>query len=505
MVLSKLLEKVTVRKLFQTLYGRMVVTHEVEVASVVYDSRAVGRDAMFVALRGSGADGHRFVHDAITGGAKVVVIEDDAAVEDAFCMHAGVVKVVVPDTRRALAAIAAAWHGYPGDRMTLVGVTGTNGKTTTTALVHGMLTRRSGPSGLIGTIEYRIGDRAFPATHTTPGPLELNGLLGEMVGAGCTSAVMEVSSHALDQRRVDGLKFSTAVFTNLTRDHLDYHATMDAYFDAKALLFTGLAPGAAAVVNTGDEWGRKLAAIVSSRSGRLLTYAVDARADLGASNVTLSTSGTRFTLGYGGSSAEVATPLVGRFNVENALAAAGTGLSLGMTFDEVAAAVGSFRPARGRFEPIAAPGGWTAIVDYAHTPDALEKTLAAIRDAFPEGERNRIVTVFGCGGNRDRDKRPAMGRIAASLSDVTIVTSDNPRDEAPEKIIDEIVAGIPAGRAYRRESDRAAAIRTAVAMAEKGDVLLIAGKGHEEYQVIGKERRPFSDRGVVEAAIRATA
>jgi UDP-N-acetylmuramoyl-L-alanyl-D-glutamate--2,6-diaminopimelate ligase len=513
MVLSKLLEKVTVRKLFQTLYGRMVVTHDVEVSAIAYDSRRVRQGDMFVAVRGTGSDGHKFAHDAITKGAKVVVLEDDAAVEDSFCMHTGAVKVVVPDTRRALAAISAAYYGYPGDRMTLVGVTGTNGKTTTTSLVHGMLSRRAdaagntgqpgrpGRPGLIGTIEYKIGDRAFPATHTTPGPVELNGLLAQMLAAGCGSAVMEVSSHALDQRRVDGLRFNVAVFTNLTRDHLDYHATMEAYFDAKASLFTGLGADAAAVINTGDEWGRRLAGI---SAGRVLTYGFDAAAGLRATNVALSTAGTRFTLRCGADSAEVATPLVGKFNVENILAAAGAGLALGIPFDAVAADIAAFRPVRGRFEPIPAPAGWTVIVDYAHTPDALEKTLTAIREAFPEGARNRIITVFGCGGNRDRKKRPAMGRIAASLGDVTIVTSDNPRDEKPEEIIDEIVAGIEQGRAYSREADRAAAIRMAVAMAKKGDIVLIAGKGHEEYQVIGKEKIPFSDREVAEAAIGAT-
>jgi UDP-N-acetylmuramoyl-L-alanyl-D-glutamate--2,6-diaminopimelate ligase len=501
MVLSKLLEKVTVRKLFQTLYGRMVVTHDVEVSAIAYDSRRVRRGDLFVAVRGADADGHRFAHDAITSGAKVVVLEDDAAVEDSFCMHTGAVKVVVPDTRKALAAIAAAYYGHPGDRMTLVGVTGTNGKTTTSSLVHGMLSRHSGAAGLIGTIGYNIGERAFPATHTTPGPLELNGLLAEMLAAGCGSAVMEVSSHALDQKRVDGLRFKVAVFTNLTRDHLDYHATMEAYFDAKASLFTGLDAGATAVINTGDEWGRKLAGI---SAGRVLTYGFGDAAGLRASDVRLSTTGTRFTIAHGSDRADVATPLVGKFNVENILAAAGTGLSLGMSFDAVAADIATFRPVRGRFEPISAPGGWTVIVDYAHTPDALEKTLTAIREAFPEGAGSRIITVFGCGGNRDRKKRPEMGRIAASLSDVTIVTSDNPRDEKPEAIIDEIVAGIGPGREFRREADRAAAIRTAAGMARRGDIVLIAGKGHEEYQVVGKEKVPFSDREVAESAINGT-
>jgi UDP-N-acetylmuramoyl-L-alanyl-D-glutamate--2,6-diaminopimelate ligase len=500
MVLSKLLEKVTVRKMFQTLYGRMVVTHEVEVGAVAYDSRRVRAGDLFVAIRGSDSDGHRFAVDAIDRGAMVVGLEDDAAVDDSFCMHNGTVKVVVPDTRVALAAISAAYYGRPGDRMTLVGVTGTNGKTTTASLIHTMMMRHMGRSGLIGTIEYRIGERVHPATHTTPGPLELNRLLAEMVAAECGSAVMEVSSHALDQHRVDGLPFRAAVFTNLTGDHLDYHGGMEAYFDAKKSLFTGLAPDARAVINADDGWGRKLTGL---SAGRVLTYGIDPGAGLGASDISYSATGMNFTITYGKETAKVSTSLVGTFNVSNILAAVGTGLALGIPFDEATGDVAAFSPVRGRFEPIASPAGWTAIIDYAHTPDALEKTLAAVKAAFPDGTRGRIVTVFGCGGNRDRKKRPEMGRIAATQSDVTIVTSDNPRNEDPEAIIDEIVAGTGAGADVRREPDRAKAIRAALGMARKGDVVVIAGKGHEEYQVVGSERVPFSDRKVVEETIRA--
>lgn len=500
MVLSKLLENVTVRKMFQTLYGRMVVTHEVEVGAVEDDSRRVQRGGLFVAIRGTDSDGHRFVVDAIGNGAKVVVLEDDRAVDDSYCMHNGTVKVVVPDTRIALAAIAANWHGRPGDGMTLVGVTGTNGKTTTASLVHSMMSRR-GAAGLIGTIGYKIGDRTLPATHTTPGPLELNGLLAEMAAAECRSAVMEVSSHALDQHRVDGLRFSAAVFTNLTPDHLDYHTTMPEYFKAKQKLFTGLRDDAWAVINADDAWGRQLA---ESSRGRVLTYAIDAEAELTATDITTSAAGTRFTIGRGGERAGVSTALVGRFNVSNILAAAGTMLGLGVPFRDVAEGIGSLRPVAGRFEPIASPAGWTAVVDYAHTPDALEKTLTALRATFTETTGGRLIAVFGCGGNRDRTKRPAMGRIASSLADVTIITSDNPRDEAPEAIIDEIAAGVAGGRETRREPDRAKAIAMAIAMARPGDVVLVAGKGHEEYQIVGKERLAFSDRRVIEDAMRTT-
>lgn len=499
MVLSKLLENVTVRKMFQTLYGQMIVTHDVEVNAVACDSRLVRRGDMFVAIRGTDADGHLFANDAINAGAKVIVVEDDRAVDDSLCMHTGTVKVVVADSRIALAEISASFYGRPGERLTLVGVTGTNGKTTTSWLIHTLLTRHTGPSGLVGTIEYRIGDRVLQAAHTTPGPLELNAFLADAAAAGCRSAVMEVSSHALDQHRVHGLKFRTAVFTNLTRDHLDYHVTMDAYFEAKQKLFTGLAPGAWAVINTDDEWGRKLAAV---SKGRVLTYGVGADAALRAEGIAHSPGGTAFTIAYGGESARVSTALVGAFNVSNILAAAGTALSLGLPFAEVAGDIASFRPVRGRFEPIVSPAGWTVIVDYAHTPDALEKTLLALKASFPPERRGRILTVFGCGGNRDRTKRPEMGRIASSLGDVTIITSDNPRDEEPEAIIDEIAAGVEPGREVRREVDRAKAIRMALGMAGKGDVVLIAGKGHEEYQIVGGKRIPFSDALVAGDAIR---
>jgi UDP-N-acetylmuramoyl-L-alanyl-D-glutamate--2,6-diaminopimelate ligase len=502
MILSKLLEKVTVRKMFQTLYGRMVVTHEVDVRSVAVDSRAVGRGDLFVAVRGSAADGHRFVHDAISAGAKVVVVEDDSSVDDAYCMHTGTVKVVVPDSRTALAAISAEYYGRPADRLTMVGVTGTNGKTTTASLIHSLLTRTGGgsPVGLIGTIDIRIGDRVRGATHTTPGPPELHAILSEMVNSGCSSAVMEVSSHALDQRRVEGLRFRTAVFTNLTRDHLDYHADMEAYFEAKSMLFTSLEGEAGAVINVDDGWGTQLAA---RSGGRILTYAIGNEADLRALKVEPSDGGMTFTMTYMGKSAEIRTALPGRFNVSNLLATAGAGLSMGLPFEEIAGRLGDFGPARGRFEPVRSAAGWTVIIDYAHTPDALEKTITAARECLPRAGNGRIITVFGCGGNRDRKKRPLMGKLAASLSDVTIVTSDNPRDEDPEKIIDEILAGTDTPKEIFRESDRAKAIRMALEMAEKGDIVLVAGKGHEEYQVIGAERVPFSDRKIAEEFIGA--
>jgi len=321
-----------------------------------------------------------------------------------------------------------------------------------------------------------------------------------MVKAGCSSVVMEVSSHALDQRRVEGLRFHTAVFTNLTREHLDYHDDMESYFEAKKSLFTSLEGDANAVINTDDDWGRRLAAL---SAGRVLTYAIDAVADLRATNLQPSADGMSFTMTYLGESVEVNTGLRGRFNVSNLLATAGAGISAGMSLGEIGPRLGTFGAARGRFETVNSPAGWTVIIDYAHTPDALEKTITAARESLPEGGGGRIITVFGCGGDRDRKKRPLMGKLAASLSDVTIVTSDNPRTEDPETIIDEILAGTDTPGQLYRESDRAKAIVMAMEMAAEGDIVLVAGKGHEEYQVIGADRVPFSDRKIAEEYIGA--
>ena len=501
MMLSKLLEGVTVAKMFQTMYGQMVVTHDVEVHALQYDSRKVERGDLFVALRGSAQDGHRFIAGAVERGAKVVVLEDDRALPDSYFMHAGVAKVVVPDSRIALAQLSAAFYGNPSRGLELVGVTGTNGKTTTAYLLKSILESRGSKAGLIGTIEYAIGDRVVPATHTTPESLELNGLLSQMLGEGCSAVVMEVSSHALEQRRVYGLGYRAAVFTNLTQDHLDYHGTMERYFDAKKILFEHLDPGAWAVVNLDDEWGGKM---LAAARGNKLTFGIQSAADVRATKISLSMRGTAFTIAHSGEETAIETPLVGRFNVSNILAAFGTGIALGIPKPAMQKAIGTMNRVRGRFETVASPKGWTAVIDYAHTPDALEKTLAAVRDVVGTGG-GRIVTVFGCGGNRDRTKRPKMARVATGMSDITVVTSDNPRQEDPERIIDEIMTGVRPGSTTYRETDRKEAIGTALRLAAKGDVVLIAGKGHEDYQVIGDRKIHFSDREVVDAFVRSQA
>jgi UDP-N-acetylmuramoyl-L-alanyl-D-glutamate--2,6-diaminopimelate ligase len=364
-----------------------------------------------------------------------------------------------------------------------------------------MLEASGEPAGLIGTIEYKVRGDVFPASHTTPESLELNGLLRSMVEHGCTAAVMEVSSHALHQHRVDGLGFRAAVFTNLTQDHLDYHATMEEYAAAKRMLFTSLEPSSFAIVNADDPWGSSMAGATRAQT---LSYGTASGADVKAGNIELAMSGTNFTIRDKESETEIASPLIGRFNVSNTLAAFATGLALGIARERMVKAIAGMRAVRGRFETYSSPGGWTAVIDYAHTPDALAKALAAVKDIM-KNRGGRIITLFGCGGNRDRTKRPKMGAIAAEQSDLTIVTSDNPRHEDPLAIIEEVMAGIPRGAKVEKEADRGKAIARALSGARKDDVVLIAGKGHEEYQVVGDERIHFSDREVVEEFIRSHA
>jgi UDP-N-acetylmuramoyl-L-alanyl-D-glutamate--2,6-diaminopimelate ligase len=499
MKLSQLLDGVTVSKLFQTMYGHMVVTHEVEIGAVQYDSRKIQRSDCFVAIKGAASDGHTFIQSAINQGAKVVVLEDDAILPDPLCMHTGTIKVVVPDSRKALALMAANYYGHPSKKMKFVGMTGTNGKTTTSHLVKAISEASGEKVGLVGTIEYKIGEEIIPATHTTPESLELNALFALMVEKNCTSVSMEVSSHALDQSRVYGIDFDVAVFTNLTQDHLDYHLTMENYFKAKEILFSGLNPSSCAVINQDDRWGVRL---LGSTESKKISYGVSSHADLRAKEVTLGIDGTTFVVSYGQREYTVTSTLMGMFNVYNILAAYATGVGLGISHEQILAGIKNVKNVRGRFESIPSPAGWTAIVDYAHTPDALENCLKTIHDVLPKKNRGKIITVFGAGGDRDKTKRPIMGRIAGEYSDIVIVTSDNPRTEVPETIIDDIMRGITHHANVLREVDRRTAIECAIQRAQRGDVVLIAGKGHEDYQIIGKEKKHFSDREVVEYLLK---
>ena len=457
-----------------------------EIAGVSCDSRTVGPGQIFVALRGEKDDGFSHALEAAARGAAAVV--SDRPAPDAF----PVPWVRVREPRRLLGQMAARLAGNPSEKLVLAGVTGTNGKTTTAMLLEGVLARRHGRAGFLGTVGYRTGRRDSTASHTTPEAPLLQELLAEMVEAGTPAAAMEVSSHALALDRVAGTRFDVAVFTNLTRDHLDFHGDLETYFDAKRKLFALRKPGAAAVVNAEDPWGRRLAEEVAPP---IVTYSASGdAADVRAENIVADLSGTSLDVAYAGGRFHIASPLLGRFNADNLLAAAAAGLALGAGEREIAAGLASVARVPGRLERVAAAEPHAVLVDYAHTEDALERLLRAVRDLTDR----RIVLVFGCGGDRDRGKRAPMGRIAGSLADVAIATSDNPRSEDPEAILSEVERGLVASGAsgYRRIADRREAIRAALDLADPGTVVVIAGKGHETVQVIGDRALPFDDRQV---------
>ena len=472
----------------------------VDLAGVTCDSRAVRKGYLFACVKGESVDGHDFIQDAASRGAAAALVERDVPA-------VGLPLLKVPDVRAVLSLAAAEIYGRPSEKLVVVGVTGTNGKTTTCALCESIIRAAGGEPGVVGTVNYRFAGRVLPARNTTPEAAGLQELLAQMVTAGCTHAVLEVSSHGLDQGRVKEIEFDVAVFTNLSRDHLDYHGTMDKYLSAKAELFASLGGSArkarqkAAVLNADDPASGRLA---EKTSARVITYSVAGEADVAASNVRLRAGGTVFSLHTPVGTAEVALRLLGAFNVSNALAAAGFGIAEGLDLDVIVRGLAEAPPVRGRLERVPGTASGlcpTVLVDYAHTPDALEKVLKTCRE-FADG---RLICVFGCGGDRDRGKRPKMGEIAARLADRVIVTSDNPRSESPLSIIEMILEGI--GRAegvdYAVIPDRETAIFSAVESAGRGDVVLIAGKGHETYQLMGKTVVPFDDVEVARRALGA--
>jgi UDP-N-acetylmuramoyl-L-alanyl-D-glutamate--2,6-diaminopimelate ligase len=449
------------------------------------DSRAVAPGAVYVAVRGSQADGHRFVPDAVRRGAAAVIVETPGA--------AGVPEVVVRDGRRAALALGAAWYGHPARSLSLVGVTGTNGKTTTTGLIRHLL-NATGTSGSIGTLGAFDGNGdpvlSTAGTLTTPGPIDLQATLATLVERGVDRVTMEASSHSLDQGRLDGLRFAAGVFTNLTRDHLDYHGTMESYLAAKLKLEGMLAERGVVVVNLDDTaWA------VLPLSSRRVTFGLHPAADVRATGIVLDAAGSRFRLEgcFGG--VEVSLRLLGDFNVANALAAAACALGLGRPLAEVAARLSTSPQVPGRME-LLTETPCVVLRDYAHTPDALERALATLRPLT----RGRLVVVFGCGGDRDKGKRSIMGHIAVEGADVAVVTSDNPRTEDPATIIDDIEQGM-GGIAHLRIVDRLEAIHTVLRQASPGDTILLAGKGHETYQVLGTEKVPFDEREIVRNAV----
>jgi UDP-N-acetylmuramoyl-L-alanyl-D-glutamate--2,6-diaminopimelate ligase len=449
------------------------------ITAVTADSRTVVPGALYAAVRGSETDGHRFVADAGRRGAVAALVE--------VPQPAALVQIQVRDGRRAALAAARAWHGDPSRQLILVGVTGTNGKTTTTGLLRHLF-NGAGSAGSIGTLGAfdGAGVEASSAALTTPGPVDLQATLATLRDRGVTHVVMETSSHSLDQGRVDGLTFAAGVFTNLTRDHLDYHGTMEQYLAAKLRLSSHLALDGLEVVNHDDPVWRTM----PHRNGRI-TFGLHPAATVRAEDLMMDAAGSRFRLTGRWGSAEIALPLLGDFNVSNALAAAACALGMGRPLAEVAARLAGAPQVPGRMERIA-ERPCVVLRDYAHTPDALERALATLRPLTA----GRLIVVFGCGGDRDRGKRPLMGRIAAEQADLAVVTSDNPRTENPEAIIDDVEDGM-GSVPHLREGDRRAAIALALGEAGPDDTVLLAGKGHETYQVIGTEKLPFDEREIV--------
>ncbi len=479
----------------------LAVNGNPDVTGVEYDSRRVKPGSLFVAMRGESSDGNRFIDAAIRAGAIAVVT--DSPVEPP---REEVAWAVVPHGRRALARVSANFYRRPAERIAITGITGTNGKSTAAFLVESILAAAGRKSALIGTIEYHVAGRVYPAPHTTPEALELARLFSEALGQGATEAVMEVSSHALAQQRVYGVPFDVAVFTNLTRDHLDYHKTMDEYFAAKRVLFEGCGtdPPRVAVTNLDDEYGAKLAEFSRKRSAVVLTYAWE-RGDFHAENVDIRPHGTRFDLITPQEKIAIFSPLIGRVNLYNILAAAAACYARGCESRAIARGVECLSHVPGRFQRVDCGQPFTVVVDYAHTDDALKNLTALAREFVSRGGgAGRVLTVFGCGGDRDRAKRPLMGEAAGRGSDFVVLTSDNPRSEDPLAIINDALVGLQkTGVTYSVEPNRRKAIALAIGEARLGDIVVLAGKGHEKVQVTREGSLPFDDVDVAREALRA--
>lgn len=464
---------------------------EREVSKIVYDSRQITPGSMFVAMRGEKSDGGEFIPQALNAGAGVIVTENEIAPPAATA-------VWVKDAREALADLGTCFHGHPARELKMVGVTGTNGKTTTTFLIKHICEHFLWRCGLIGTVQYQIGDRVIAADRTTPESLEVQALLRQMVDEGCKAAAMEVSSHALMQSRVRGVEFDAAVFTNLTQDHLDYHKTMEAYFQAKSQLFTGL-PGqqkpAKAIINTDDGYGQRLVQALGD-SVPVVTYGQNVRANFRASNIRIDFNGTSYQLDANGKSYLVRLPLIGAFNVYNSLAAIAAAWVLNINVRQSLLALADAPPVPGRLQAVPGHRSFKVFVDYAHTDDALMNVIKTCRELKPA----RLIVLFGCGGNRDRGKRARMGAVVDANADFAIVTSDNPRKEDPEAIIRDILPGMPGGR-YEVVLDRKQAIYRAVELAGDRDIIILAGKGHETYQEFADRKIPFDDAAIAASAV----
>ena len=476
MILSKLLKGVT--------YTELTGCSDIEISALTYDSRTAVEGSCFFAVAGTVVDGHTFIASAIERGAKVVIcqhIPEEVAGKATF--------VVVEDTNLAMGIVAANFYGNPSRELKVVGVTGTNGKTTIATLLYDLVQSMGYKAGLISTVVYKVGEREIVSTHTTPDAIRLNAMMREMVEEGCEYCFMECSSHAIVQQRIYGLHFTGALFTNITHEHLDYHKTFAEYIRAKKSLFDSLPKAAFALVNADDKNG--VVMLQNTKASRY-TLSLQKMADFRAKVIEMMVEGMELRI----DDREVWVQFLGRFNAYNLLTVYGAAVLLGFEKEDILAHLSMLRPVSGRFETVLAKDGTTAIVDFAHTPDALENIIKTI-DELRQAEQ-RLIVVCGCGGDRDKTKRPVMGGMASKMADIAIFTSDNPRTEDPEQILREMEEGVESGNKYLKITDRHEAIKTAVMLAEPRDIILLAGKGHEDYQIIGSEKLPFNDKTIVQ-------
>lgn len=465
---------------------KIIGSDSIDIKGIQIDSRKIEKDYLFVAIKGTLTDGHNYIPKAIELGARAILVETLPQK-----IHQDITYIQVKSSEEVVGKIATTFYGNPSHQLKLIGVTGTNGKTSISTLLYNMFRKMGHKVGLISTVCNYIEDQAFPTAHTTPDPIELNKLLSDMVTAGCEYVFMECSSHAIQQRRIGGLKFAGGIFTNLTRDHLDYHKTFENYRDAKKLFFDELPKDAFAITNADDKNGMFM---VQNCKATIKTYALRNMADYKGRILECHFEGMYLEI----DGREVGVQFIGKFNVSNLLAVYGAAIMLGKKAEDILVAMSTLKSVNGRLEPIASPNGITAVVDYAHTPDALENVLIALKDVL-EGKKGNIITVCGAGGNRDKGKRPLMALEAVKNSNKVILTSDNPRNEDPQAIIDDMLAGLDNTQKKKVLSivDRKEAIRTASMLANPGDVILIAGKGHEDYQEINGIKHHFDDHEVV--------
>jgi len=462
------------------------------VSGIASNSKRVSRDFVFVAIRGSSEDGGKFISEAIERGARVVIVQDR---KSRITNPKKVYLIAVKDARKAIARLASEFYGRPSEQLKVVGVTGTNGKTTITYLIEAIVKEAGYSPGVIGTINYRFQDKVIPSKMTTPGPVELEYILADMKNAGVGYCAMEVSSHALDQDRTLGINFHSAIFTNLTQDHLDYHENLSNYFRAKSKLFKNLNRSSYALINNDDPYARRL---IKLTKAKVSTYAIDRKADVVASDIRFEVAATEFTVGTAKGSFRLHSQLIGKHNIYNMLGVIAWALSDGLEISVIKSALEKFNTVPGRLERIGESGNFSVFVDYAHTEDALKNIIQSLRRV----SSNRIIVVFGCGGDRDKSKRPKMGRVVSELSDYAIITSDNPRSEDPLSIIEDIKRGIKKSN-FSIIPERLDAIRESLALAKQGDIVLVAGKGHENYQVLADRTVHFDDKEAVKACLQS--